>query len=107
MGHLIYGIAPAIEIEDWALRHLQAVMMTKLRRDESFTFSWDNEPDVDGDDTDELDEPGRYETVWVSKSIPLYFSYSHPRTRSLNKQWLTALAAAANSTGLHLIPEPE
>jgi hypothetical protein len=40
MRKLIYGIAPAIEIEDRGLRHLQVAIMTKLRRDERFTFSW-------------------------------------------------------------------
>jgi hypothetical protein len=35
MGKLIYGIAPAIEIEDRGLRHLQVAIMTKLRRDEN------------------------------------------------------------------------
>jgi hypothetical protein len=44
MGKLIYGIAPAIEIEDRGLRHLQLAIMTKLRRDERFTFSWGDEP---------------------------------------------------------------
>ena len=106
MGQLIYGTAPAIQIDDWGLQHLQAVMLTKLRRDESFSFSWDNEPDVDGD----IAEPGRghHGTVWISKGTPLYFNYDGPREGTLNKQWLAALAlTASSSTGnFRLLPEP-
>jgi hypothetical protein len=105
VGQLIYGTAPAIEIDDWGLRHLQAVMLTKLRRDESFSFSWDNEPDVDGDVTQA--RRGDHGTVWISKSTPLYFSFEGPRNRPLNQQWLAALALAASSGAgsFRLLPE--
>jgi hypothetical protein len=106
VGHLIYGIAPAIEIDDWALQHLRAVMVTKLRRDESFSFTWNNESQVHGDDA--LDKPGLYGTVWISKSSSLYFSFDKPTEQTLNRAWLAALADAANSTpGLQLVPEPK
>ncbi|WP_019179686.1 hypothetical protein [Microbacterium yannicii] len=105
MGHLIYGVAPAIAIDDWALEHLRFVIVTKLRRDESFSFSWENEPDVDGDVT--RASPGVYGTVWISKSSSLYFSFDKPRAHDLNRHWLDALARAANSSsGLRLVPEP-
>jgi hypothetical protein len=105
MGHLIYGVAPAINIDDWALHHLQAVMLTKLRRDESFSFSWDDEPGVGGDDA--ISQPGRHGTVWVSKSSSLYFSFDHSRQDPLNGRWLAILAQAASSShGLRLLPEP-
>ena len=41
MGKLIYG-APtwSVEFEDRALAHLRIVIIAKLRRSESFTFSW-------------------------------------------------------------------
>ncbi|HEX5730844.1 hypothetical protein [Microbacterium sp.] len=106
MGQLLYGAAPAIQIEDWGLQHLQAVMLTKLRRDESFSFSWDNEPDVDGDATEPV--RGHHGTVWISKSTPLYFSYDAPRHGPLNKRWLAALAVAAGSSSgtFRLLPEP-
>lgn len=106
MGQLIYGVAPAIKIDDWGLQHLQAVMLTKLRRDESFSFSWDNEPDVDGD---AVMPHGHHGTVWISKSTPLYFSYDLPRDRPLNQKWVSALATSASSSGgsFRLLPEPE
>ena len=42
MGQLIYGVAPAIQVDDWGLHHLEMVMLTRLRRGESFRFSWDD-----------------------------------------------------------------
>jgi hypothetical protein len=105
MGQLIYGVAPAIEIEDWGLHHLQAVMLTKLRRDESFGFSWDGEPDVGGDVT--AARTGRHGTVWISRGSSLYFSYDALNDRPLNTRWLTLLAESANSSqNFRLMPEP-
>ncbi|GAA1650154.1 hypothetical protein [Microbacterium flavum] len=105
MGHMIYGVAPAIRIDDWGLSHLQAVIITKIRRNESFSFSWDDEPEVDGDDSSP--DPGHHGAVWISKSSSLYFSYDGPRSRALNREWLEELSQAASSTGgLRLLPEP-
>jgi len=106
MGHLIYGVAPAIRIEDRALAHLRTVIVTKLRRNESFSFTWENEPDVDGDDA--LPVPGLHGTVWISKSSSLYFSFDGDADIAINRKWLELLAASANSAGgLRLVPEPE
>ncbi|MCU1439833.1 MAG: ATP-dependent ligase [Rhodoglobus sp.] len=98
MGSLIYGTA-AIEVkfEDRVLAHLQVVMSAKLRRGESFFFSWFDDPSV-GD--------GR-SAVWVDPAIPLYFRYSGSRPPTLNKLWLEELAIAAGSNqGLVLLEEP-
>ncbi|MFG6504370.1 hypothetical protein [Microbacterium sp. P05] len=106
MGHLIYGTAPAINIDDRGLEHLRVVIITKLRRDESFSFNWDDEPRVHGDDA--LKTPGLRGTVWISKSSSLYFAFDGPNERPLNRKWLSALADSANSgSGLRLVPEPE
>lgn len=106
MGHLIYGIAPAIDIDDRTLRHLHAVIVTKLRRDESFVFSWGEETTVHGDDA--LGETvGPYGSVWISKAASLYFSFETPLDGPLNPVWLQLLADAAHSTGgLRALPEP-
>lgn len=107
MGSLIYGIAPAIEIDDRALKHVQAVMIAKLRRDKSFAFSWDAEPDVGGDEK-QPDDSGKHGSVWISRSSSLYFSYSSNRDMPLNPKWLDLLAREANtSRGLRVLPEPE
>lgn len=105
MGYMIYGVAPAIQVDDWGLAHLQAVIITKIRRNESFSFSWDDEPDVGGDQSSA--QPSQHGSVWISKSSSLYFNYDGPRTRPLNREWLEELSQAASSTaGLRLLPEP-
>ncbi|SMH48652.1 hypothetical protein SAMN06295885_3085 [Rathayibacter oskolensis] len=105
MGQLIYGIAPAIEIDDRALRHAEAVIISKLRRNESFSFHWDDEPDV-GEDA-AIERPGRHGCIWVSKSSSLYFSYDSDSTEPLNRAWIDLLLRAALSpTGLRVLPEP-
>ncbi len=105
MGHLIYGVAPAINIEDRTLHHLRAVIVTKLRRDESFVFTWDDEPTTTGDDSST--EGGQYGSVWISKASSLYFKFDAPLGGALNAEWLQLLADSAQSvTGLRPLPEP-
>lgn len=98
MGSLIYGSSSIeIQFEDRVLAHLQVVMSAKLRRNESFFFSWFDDPSV-GD--------GR-SAIWVDAAIPLYFRYSGSRPPSLNKVWLEELAVSAGSNqGLVLLEEP-
>jgi hypothetical protein len=105
VGSMIYGLAPAIEIEDRALKHLQAVIISKLRRNESFAFNWDNEPDVGQDVT--THQGGAHGSVWISRSSLLYFAYEGDRNVPLNKAWIELLAKEAGSpSGLRLLPEP-
>ncbi|WP_230672733.1 DUF7882 family protein [Rathayibacter sp. Leaf248] len=106
MGQLIYGVAPAVEIDDRALRHVEAVIISKLRRNESFSFHWDGEPDV-GEDVTRSDS-GRHGSVWVSKSSSLYFSYDSPGGQPLNRAWIDLLLRSALSpAGLRVLPEPK
>ena len=97
MGKLLYGMS-GIEIgfDDRVLAHLQVVIGAKLRRNESFYFSWRDDPAI-GD--------GR-STIWLSDSIPLYFKYSGGRAISLNREWIESLVASSNSgQGLQLSEE--
>ncbi|OUE25872.1 ATP-dependent DNA ligase [Clavibacter michiganensis] len=97
MGRLIYDTQVKTEIDDRALAHLQVVMLNKLRRRESFAFSWKN-PAAEGD--------GR-STIWVAPELSLWFKYSGSRPPSLNSAWVQALMAEANTpAGLHLVVEP-
>lgn len=98
MGSLIYGsTAIEVQFEDRVLAHLQIVMGAKLRRRESFFFSWFDTPAV-GD--------GR-SALWIDASIPLYFKYSGSRQPSLNKAWLEEMTMSAGSNqGLVLGEEP-
>ncbi len=106
MGSLIYGVAPAIRIDDRVLRHLEAVIVSKLRRGESLAFHWDQEPGVDEDEA--VEDGAAHGTIWVGPASQLYFRYDGPRNgHVLNRQWLEALMLASNSAGgLRAVPEP-
>lgn len=98
MGKILYGDS-GIEIffDDRAMAHLQMVIAAKLRRGESFFFSWKDDPSV-GD--------GR-SSIWLDSSIPLYFRYSGSRPVSINRDWLETLTLSAHSAqGLQFTGEP-
>jgi hypothetical protein len=98
VGHLIYDRGTAeVQMDDRVLAHLQIVMVAKLRRHESFAFSW-KEPAASGD--------GR-STIWVFPTVSLRFRFAGSRPPAINPAWLKALAASADSgQGLHVLPEP-
>ncbi|QAY61392.1 ATP-dependent DNA ligase [Microbacterium protaetiae] len=97
MGKFIYQESVSVEIEDRALAHLQVVILDKLRRAESFAFSWREDTSI-GD--------GRT-TVWVNAASALVFKYHGSRSPQLDPDWLEALASVANSpSGLRLVPQP-
>jgi len=97
MGTLYYGDSQTpIGIEDRALAHLKVALITKLRRGESFTLSWQHHDD----------EPRGRSTIWVHPSIPLRFVFDTPERPDLNKEWINDLMVSANSTGgVQLVPE--
>jgi hypothetical protein len=98
LGYLLYSTSSAqISFDDHTLAHLQIVMMSKLRRGESFFFSWRDDPAL-GD--------GR-SSIWISSSIPLMFHFSEPGRAEINREWLELLTHSANSgQGLYLVDEP-
>lgn len=97
MGMLYYGgSADPISVEDRALAHLKVVIATKLRRNESFTLSWQHP---------QGGSPGR-STIWLHPSVPLRFVFDEPTPPALSTEWITAMANSANSTGgITLVPE--
>lgn len=90
MGSLLYG-SPSIEVsfDDRALMHLQIVITAKLRRRESFIFSWTNAVDVGS---------GR-STIWLDPSSTLFYRFAGSRIPSINREWIEALMLSANSSG--------
>jgi hypothetical protein len=98
VGHLIYGSGGAgIEFPDRTLAHLYIVMMSKLRRAESFGFSFDQGSGADSART----------AIWISPSIPLQFIYLGTDDTTINREWLDSLVASSNSVaGLRLVAEP-
>jgi hypothetical protein len=98
VGVLTYNFTKTIEIEDRPLAHLRSVIFAKLRRGESFSYSWEN-----------LVERGSgRNSIWLSPGISLAFEFFETREIPLNPHWIRALTKAANSPGgLVLVPEPE
>lgn len=97
MGKFMYETTMKVDLDDRALAHLQVVITTKLRRGESFLFTWKDDASI-GD--------GRT-SVWLHPSANLVFKYYGSRRPALNPAWVEALAHVANSMhGLYLCPEP-
>lgn len=98
MGKLIYDSSLTIDFDDHVLAHLQLVMGAKLRRGESFFFSWKDDP-RNGD--------GRT-VLWIYPTAPLVFKFYGSRPPVINRHWVDALMLTANSSqGLQLVPEPD
>ncbi len=98
MGRFTYDSHSHVEIEDRTLVHLQHVIGTKLRRDESFFFTWKEDRSLG---------KGRV-SVWLHSDAHLEFKYHDSRTPQLSREWLEAPMTAANSPGgLYLVPEPQ
>jgi len=98
VGRFSYDGSVKADFDDRVLAHLQVVISQKLRRGETFIFSWRNDTRV-GD--------GRT-VIWLHPNASLVFSYHGSRQPALNRAWLEALTHAANSTsGLQIVPEPD
>jgi hypothetical protein len=98
MGKLIYA-RPDLEIDiaDRALLHLQLVIGAKLRRGESFFFSWKEDVAVGS---------GR-SSIWLTPALPLYFRFSESNLGPVNRDWIDVLATSSNSgRGLVYTEEP-
>lgn len=97
MGKLTYDASLVVDFDDRTLAHLQIVITAKLRREESFAFSW-RDDDAIGD--------GRT-TVWMHPTISLVFKFLGGRPPEINKRWADELATSSNSpAGLRVTPEP-
>jgi hypothetical protein len=97
MGKFIYGPNMTVEFDDRALAHLQIVIGAKLRRGESFNFSWrDDARSGDGQST-----------LWLQPTMQIGYKYYGGHPPSINSAWVELLMLAANSPGgLRLVPEP-
>lgn len=98
MGKLIYARSEIeIDVADRALLHLQLVIGTKLRRGESFFFSWKEDVAVGS---------GR-SSIWLTPSLLLYFRFGKSNVGPVNKEWMDLLRRSADSSqGLVYIEEP-
>lgn len=97
MGYFQYDGSTKTDIEDRVLAHLQIVIGAKLRRSESFYFTWKEDVSLGSGRT----------TVWIHAGAGLKFKFHGSRQPAINPAWLTAFTMTANSaTGLYVVPEP-
>jgi len=97
VGTLTYDSKLSGTFEDRLLAHLQVVIWAKVRRGESFAFTWDDQQRAGY---------GR-SSIWISPNISLAFQYFGSRTPAVNRAWIEALTKSANSAGgLQVVPEP-
>lgn len=97
MGRLTYDGTIRVDFDDRLLAHLQLVIGAKIRRGESFHFSWRDDPSI-GD--------GRT-VIWIHPASSLSYKFYGSKSPHINRRWLEDLTTAANSSGgLHLVPEP-
>lgn len=97
MGKFIYDSMIKVDFEDRLLAHLQLVIGAKLRRGESFHFTWKDESSI-GD--------GRT-MVWIHPRVSLVYKFYGSRQPKINRAWIEALMFSANAaTGLYAVSEP-
>ncbi len=97
MGKFTYDSTLVVDFDDRVLAHLQIVIGAKLRRNESFYFSWRDDSAVGN---------GR-SVVWLHPSLPIVFKFHGGRPPAINRTWIEELMSTANSSaGLRIVPEP-
>ncbi|MCC2031415.1 DUF7882 family protein [Microbacterium allomyrinae] len=97
MGKFIYEGTVKVDFDDRVLSHLMVVIGSKLRRGESFYFSWKDDPSIGNGRT----------TIWVHSGASLVYKFYGSRHPQINRAWIEALIYTANSTtGLYIVPEP-
>ena len=94
MGTFVYDSNVKVEFEDRLFAHLQAVIMVKVRRGETFTFTW----------KDDISTGGGRTCVYIHSGVSLVFRFHGGRMPQLNPAWLHALTFNANSSrGLYIV----
>jgi len=97
VGKFIYEGTVKVDFDDRTLAHLQLVIGNKLRRGESFHFTWRDDKSIGEGRT----------SIWVHPHASLVYKYYGSRPLTINRAWGEALMFTANSpTGLHIVPEP-
>jgi hypothetical protein len=94
VGTLFYD-GVAIEMNDRTLSHVKIAIIQKMRRAESFTFSWVHSAE---------ENPGR-STIWLHPSIPIRFEFENPVQPELNTRWIESILRSASTTGGILLTE--
>lgn len=97
MGKFIYDGLVKADFDDRLLAHLQLVIGAKIRRGESFHFTWKDDESIGNGRT----------TVWVHPRVSVLYKFYGSKAPVINRAWVEALMSTANSpTGLYAVPEP-
>ncbi|MDX2376716.1 ATP-dependent DNA ligase [Microbacterium sp. LRZ72] len=97
MGKFSYESVVSVEFDDRLLAHLQLVIGAKVRRGESFHFTWKDDVSVGSGRT----------TVWIHPRCSVVYKFHDGRKPSINRTWIDALLYTANMpNGLYPVPEP-
>jgi len=98
VGQFIYGNpSVAVDFDDRVLAHLKVVILSKVRRGESFTFSWEYKAAAGSG----------HSSVWIHPTIPLQFNFLGSKEPSLNRRWIEDLVRLSNTpAGLRISREP-
>ncbi len=97
MGKFYYDANIKVEFDDRLLAHLQLVIGAKLRRGESFHFTW----------KDDISAGSGRTIVWIHPHASLGYKFFGGKSPSINRRWVEELMLSANSAGgLHIVPEP-
>ncbi|MFJ6652349.1 ATP-dependent DNA ligase [Microbacterium sp. NPDC091313] len=98
MGTITFEHSTKVEFEDRLLAHLEHVITARLRRGESFTFTWKEDTSVGGGRT----------TVWLHPRMHIVYKFHGARKPQLNPAWLHALGQTSyGPDGLYIVPEPQ
>ena len=96
VGTFTYNGTLTVDFEDRLLVHLQLVISAKLRRNESFMFSW----------TKPVSGGGGRTSIWIDKHLPMAFDYDTSQMPSINRGWVDELMETTyRSAGLQIVPE--
>lgn len=97
MGKFIYDSTTKVDFDDRLLAHLQIVIGAKLRRGESFHFTWKDDASIGNGRT----------MVWIHPRVSLVYKFYGSKRPSINRAWIEALVFTANSpSGLYAVAEP-
>lgn len=87
-----------LKLDDRTMAHLEVVIIGKLRRGESFFFTWVHEVSL-GSGKD---------SKWMHPQLDLDFRFDDHRTPEINPAWVEALMRVAYTpAGLQIVPETE
>lgn len=95
MGTLYLGkLRQEVEIDDYALAHVHAVIVAKFRVHEKFILSWEHMEAEHGQDS-----------FWLHPAMELWATFDSRERPHLDRHWLEELMFEANTNGGIVVTE--